>query len=499
MLATIIFGFTVVITIITYLWLNTNKKLRHIPGPRGYPLLGNVLQLRTQKNPILKMTEWSKEFGPVYAMRIFGQNRIVVSGFDELNEILVTKGRAFGGRPYLYRQNVLQEGTGVLFTSPTKPQWFPLRKTAYRALHHYADGMNRIETVLATMAEEFVKSVKAHQGTEIDLRDHIYGFVVKVTATMLCGNNATDEDEVVKLLKEQDIVLLNAANPSTRMELDRFPWLRYLGHPVYKILQQGVKLTNAIWAKARAECADSYASSGEASCAVNCILQLQDKNSSHYDPNLNDTDIKILFRDLAVASVSTTTATLCALPNILVHYPNVQQALRHEVDRVVGASRLPSIRDRDAMPYACATIFELLRYTNVVPTLMHETLEDTSVGGYSVPAGTRVVPLFWALHHDEAFWGDPWVFRPERYLDDGGRLMTPDHPHRKHLMAFGSGFRVCIGEAFAMKRLFIFATSLVQAFEIEAGSELVSCDPRLYTVGTILRPLPHSVKFVNRY
>jgi cytochrome P450 len=131
------------------------------------------------------------------------------------------------------------------------------------------------------------------------------------------------------------------------------------------------------------------------------------------------------------------------LINILTHYPNVQKTLRDKVDRVVGASRLPSIRDRDAMPYACATILELLRFTNVVPTLVHETLEDTTVGGYAVPAGTKVVPLFWALHHDESYWGDPWVFRPERFLDDGGRLVTLDHTNRKHLMAFGSGLRVC--------------------------------------------------------
>lgn len=37
----------------------------------------------------------------------------------------------------------------------------------------------------------------------------------------------------------------------------------------------------------------------------------------------------------------------------------------------------------------------------------------------------------WFIHHDEEVWGDPWVFRPERFLDSEGKLLPIDHPTRQ--------------------------------------------------------------------
>jgi len=45
----------------------------------------------------------------------------------------------------------------------------------------------------------------------------------------------------------------------------------------------------------------------------------------------------------------------------------------------------------DSLPYAEATILELLRYKTVGPfSLPHNTMKDTEVGGYFIPAGTTV-------------------------------------------------------------------------------------------------------------
>lgn len=46
-------------------------------------------------------------------------------------------------------------------------------------------------------------------------------------------------------------------------------------------------------------------------------------------------------------------------------------------------------------------------------------------------------------------------------------------------------------------RLVINKSMSVQEFEIEAGSELVSRDPRIYKMSTIIRPPPYAVKFTD--
>jgi len=42
-------------------------------------------------------------------------------------------------------------------------------------------------------------------------------------------------------------------------------------------------------------------------------------------------------------------------------YPPVQVKCQEELDRVIGRSRMPTLADRDSLPYICATVREALR------------------------------------------------------------------------------------------------------------------------------------------
>ena len=492
------FAFSIAILTLAGLYLLITKKgSLAIPGPKGVPFLGSFLQLRNT-NAAIKMDEWATQFGPIYAMRIFNQNRVVISGCDELVEMLITKGKAFGGRPNTFRLRSVFKRKDLLHNSASSPQWMPLRKAGHRAIHHYGDGMTRLEATINTMAEDFVHSVKSYGGKEIDLREDVYDFVVRISAAMLCGKQLNKNDEIISLMKHIDVLAHNTLAATARVELDMFPWLRHFGHPVYQKIEQINKVSAKLLAKMKEESTESYAPHEDATCAMHSLFQLQDQQSPHYNAALDDDNITGLFIDLIAASVMTTASYAYALPNILIHHADVQKKLRNEVDQVLGHSRLPNIRDRESMPYACATIFELLRYASNVITVPHETEEDTSIGGYHIPAGTIVIPLYWSLHHDEKFWNDPWVFRPERFLSEDGTLLPNDHSNRKHLMPFGAGTRSCVGEVFALKRLFVFATSLVQSFDLIPGEVVTSCDPRTYSFSNILRPMSYSIRLIPR-
>ena len=207
---------------------------------------------------------------------------------------------------------------------------------------------------------------------------------------------------------------------------------------------------------------------------------------------------KVFFFNLIGASIATTNTFAYALPNILLHNTDVLRKLRYEIDHVIGFDRPPSIFDRHVMPYASATIYELLRFGNMIPGIDRLTLEDTSIGQVPIPAGTPVICLTSALHYDEEFWGDPKVLRPERFLDTSGNLLPPDDPHRKRLLTFGAGTRVCVGEVFAIRRLFIFATSLVQTFDLKPADKMISCDHASLVDGLILSPKSYTLKLISR-
>ncbi len=48
-------------------------------------------------------------------------------------------------------------------------------------------------------------------------------------------------------------------------------------------------------------------------------------------------------------------------------YPDVQRKAQAEIDAVVGTDRLPSLADREHLPYICALLKEVLRWGVVVP------------------------------------------------------------------------------------------------------------------------------------
>ncbi len=112
-------------------------------------------------------------------------------------------------------------------------------------------------------------------------------------------------------------------------------------------------------------------------------------------------------------------------------------------------------------PLVLQVICELMRYVTGLPYLLpHKTTQDAELGGYFVGKGAQVSGILCAskpevlvqcgershamhfpirqvwcnlfsLNHDPEYWEDPWTFNPERFLDEQGQLVGPDHPNRR--------------------------------------------------------------------
>ena len=51
----------------------------------------------------------------------------------------------------------------------------------------------------------------------------------------------------------------------------------------------------------------------------------------------------------------------------MIAYPAVQKKAQEELDRVIGRSRVPTLEDRDRLPYIRATLREILRWRPAAP------------------------------------------------------------------------------------------------------------------------------------
>ncbi|XP_049276072.1 vitamin D 25-hydroxylase [Rhipicephalus sanguineus] len=111
-----------------------------------------------------------------------------------------------------------------------------------------------------------------------------------------------------------------------------------------------------------------------------------------------------------------------------------------------------------------------------------DATEYLRISGYTNPCGTIVISSLWSIY-DASFWGDPDVFSPERFLDDGGT--SAKKPERLILFSYGKGS--CPGEAVANMVLFIYFTTILLHFVVEARPD----DPAhecVESLGLSLRP-----------
>ena len=69
----------------------------------------------------------------------------------------------------------------------------------------------------------------------------------------------------------------------------------------------------------------------------------------------------------------------------MTEHPEIADRVRKEIDDVIGGGRIPVIEDRGSLPYAEATLYEVLRYSSIAPILLpHATTCDTTLSEYCI-------------------------------------------------------------------------------------------------------------------
>lgn len=78
-------------------------------GPFSLPIVGNLIQLGYR--PHEKMTQWMKDYGPIYQLYLGSQLVVVLNGTETIREALIGQGEVFAGRPKLYMIHATLKGS----------------------------------------------------------------------------------------------------------------------------------------------------------------------------------------------------------------------------------------------------------------------------------------------------------------------------------------------------------------------------------------------------
>nr|UEN71137.1 cytochrome P450 4AV17 [Meteorus pulchricornis] len=183
------------------------------------------------------------------------------------------------------------------------------------------------------------------------------------------------------------------------------------------------------------------------------------KEVSHNNEYFSEEQMIMIAVDFMFPALSAVPSVITHCIKYLMHHPEKMDRVQNEIESVIGKERLPQWDDRKKLPFTEAVIRETLRIEPLTPwSVAHKCVETTTLQNYTISAGTIIITNLAAMHSDEEFWGDPDIFRPERFLDDNSKL------GKDWTLPFGFGRRVCAGETFARFVLFEIIATLLQKF-----------------------------------
>ncbi|KOM51552.1 hypothetical protein LR48_Vigan09g021100 [Vigna angularis] len=175
-----------------------------------------------------------------------------------------------------------------------------------------------------------------------------------------------------------------------------------------------------------------------------------------------------LQKSLIMAGSDTTTRTLAWALSLLLNNREILQEAIKELDTEIGSKRMVEVSDLKKLKYLESIIKETLRLYPPAPlNLPHESMENCTVGGYDVAAGTRILTNLSKLQRDPSLYPNPLEFCPERFLTTHKEVDVKGQHFE--LIPFGAGRRMCPGISFGLQAMQLTLATLLHGFDIETN------------------------------
>ncbi|GAB7106923.1 cytochrome P450 [Streptomyces phaeofaciens JCM 4814] len=415
------------------------------PGAAGIPVLGNVLDFRRD---ILKaMHRGHAAHGDLVRYRL---GPVTVHGVSspELAAAVLTDTDRFGKLgPDNPLRLVLGEG---LLTSDDHKSWLRNRRMM-QPIYTKQSLAGMFATMGVSAAEQISHmSARYRTGAALDLHQEMMRVTLDIVSRCMFSTDVSrtlaglGPDAVDVAINYAFDRLQNPFSPPTHWPTPRnrrfHQVMRGLDDLIYRII---------------AERRQSPGPTGDGDL-LDMLLAARDADTGK---GMTDRELRDEVITTFAAGHETTAITLTWAFYLLSRHREVLRRVQREVDDVLG-DELPTPENLAAMPYALRVFEEALRLYPSAPIVPRLVLRDTELGGYRVPAGSRILVNLYGIHRHPRHWPDPERFDPDRFLPD-----VTKGRHRFAYLPFGAGPHLCIGKHFALMEAHLLLTALVRRWE----------------------------------
>ncbi|XP_035295687.1 cytochrome P450 2J6 isoform X3 [Cricetulus griseus] len=316
---------TLILAVVTFLFLADYLKNRrpknYPPGPRGLPFVGSIFQLDFDKAH-LSIQPFVKKYGNIFSLNLGDITSVVITGLPLIKEVFTHMEENILTRPVTLIRKRISNNNGLVFSSGQT--WKEQRRFALMTLRNFGLGKKSLEQRMQEEARYLVEAIKVEGGQPFNPHFSINNAVSNIICSVTFGERFEYHDsqfqEMLRLLDE-------------------------------------------------ATCLE----------ATHSLLQYPDKTTTSF----NEENLICSTLDLFFAGTETTSTTLRWALLYMALYPEVQEKVQAEIDRVIGQKRQPSLADRESMPYTNAVVHEVQRMGNIIPlNVPREVAKDTDLDGF---------------------------------------------------------------------------------------------------------------------
>jgi cytochrome P450 len=411
------------------------------PGPKGLPLIGNILDMRERDTLKLWTAAWS-DYGDAVHMRIGPIHLYFFAHPEACYDALVrqakhqSKGMGYQGLRLLLGRGLITSDGDYWHNQRRllQPLFTPGKVDAY--FQTIAEGCDQ---GLARLARE-----NSGNG-EIELSAESMRLTMSVISRVIFGRDLTVDSLAIGQAFEHAFAFV--------ADISLNPIRMPLAVPTRK---------NRAYREAQKQIDEfildliDHADEGTMSLIGPIRRQLAGNDAK----GIRDEILTLFF-----AGFETTARTLTWAVHLLSRHPQWIGPIREEATAALSGD-LADHRIIERMPLTLAVIHETLRLYPPAAFIARETNDAAEIGGYEVPKKSLVVLSPHLTHRHPDYWPDGDAFRPDR-----PELAAIQRLPKGAYLPFGLGPRVCLGRHMALIEATLGLAMFVERFDWTLRSE----------------------------
>ncbi|VAW97606.1 hypothetical protein MNBD_GAMMA21-2152 [hydrothermal vent metagenome] len=432
---------------------NNYPDSRSAPGPKGLPLIGNVLDLRGNMLDVL--TNIHRDFGDLVKFRVAHLQYYSLNHPDFAKHVLISNKDNYEKDGRSSKQIRLLAGQSLL--TDNGDSWYHKRRLLQNTFR--LDTVKKFKDVVVSESNLLLDSWRNLNGP-IDIHSAMMHLTYQVIGKSLLSEDLTHTTNQVATSMDVSLLhlykrIFGLAFPLSIPTAGNLRFVRerkQLHHIVDKILMQR----------------DVNVDHGSDDL-LDKMIQAQQSEDLFDSTWLRDEVVTLL-----LAGHETTANALTWVWYLLAQHPDVEQQVYDEITQHFNGP-VDDVEKLSNLSYTLKVFYEAIRLYPPIWAIERSTRETDEIGGYNIAKGSTLFISIYTLHRHPEFWQDANEFRPERFDNMRNASMA--------YMPFGLGQRMCMGKNFAIQEAMIVLVYLVQHCRLR----LVSDKPARPEPGITLR------------